>query len=354
MKVGIVVPFYTGKGGLDVVLHKVMSLFLHDSSVTLELIRPQGIKDNHLFEKEEYKIIEPKSISRMKSIRWGNGLLFLSKELFLNQYDIIISTDNRITSQLLFIKKIYKKKFKIISWLHFSASEMSRNKVLPKIDGHLCIANGLAKELLVLGIPNDKVKIVYNPIERQEKTIRWNQEQRKFYYIGRLIYGSPKKFKSLIEAVDMLVKEGQRNFKLVIFGSGEDEMKIIEEIKKYELDDYFEFNGWLESIWDNISEGTGLILCSDSEGFGMVLAESASYGFPVISSDCPVGPSDIVNSHNGLLYSEGVNKSLAYCMRMFMEEEIEFSSTKIKESIEPMYYDSYKKNFVKALKELSS
>ena len=59
-------------------------------------------------------------------------------------------------------------------------------------------------------------------------------------------------------------------------------------------------------IFEKYKENSILLLTSIYEPFGLVLPEAMSCGLPVVSFDCPYGPSDIINDNlDGFLVKSG-------------------------------------------------
>ena len=68
-----------------------------------------------------------------------------------------------------------------------------------------------------------------------------------------------------------------------------------------------------------------MILSSVFEGFGRVIAESIALGTPVISTDCPSGPSELLSSDN--LVAVGDTTALAQKIDEAMIDASPFSTT---------------------------
>jgi glycosyltransferase involved in cell wall biosynthesis len=54
----------------------------------------------------------------------------------------------------------------------------------------------------------------------------------------------------------------------------------------------------------------------------MVLLEAMSYGLPIISFDCPVGPREIIrDNYNGFLIKEGATKQFAEHVKLLISNK---------------------------------
>ena len=105
------------------------------------------------------------------------------------------------------------------------------------------------------------------------------------------------------------------------------------------------------SILSN-EHASALLLNSNFEGLPMVIAEGMSYGIPAIATDCKTGPEDLIKSNlNGYLYPVGDYSKLSEYLKKFINDDVDFDSQKIKDSIDFLYDDSYDQRFVRLLKK---
>ncbi|MCL3858250.1 glycosyltransferase [Pediococcus pentosaceus] len=261
---------------------------------------------------------------------------------------IILISNSRQIKIAKFIKKVLHKKYIVISWIHFSLlnSEHINPDFVKMADGHLAISTGVKKQLIDLGVNSELISVIYNPVlSSLDKIYRSNGKTKKLLYIGRLQFRGYKNFKFLMDGLKKLKTEWQ----LTVVGTGND----LDTIKKYASDigiaKKIEFKGWKKKPWDSIGNTDALVLTSNSEGFGMVLAEAISKGIPVVSSNCLVGPKDIVkNGVNGELYRTNDMNDFLNSMEKVLTGDYS-NIEKIKKSIDYLYDEKFDKRFVEAI-----
>lgn len=282
---------------------------------------------------------------------------FIIKNLSKSKSDIVICLTPKTTLLARVTKTLFLKKYKIVSWLHFAITSKFGNKtanLLKYADFHLAINSGIQNELVSIGIPSENILLAYNPISKQERTIPKSSGKKKFIYMARIQYGGEKNLSELIKAIYLLTNK--EKWVLEIYGADDslnerESNKCKQLIHQLGLEANVVWHGFKKNVWSQISEADCLILTSTSEGFGMVLCEAISYGVPVISSNCPSGPADIVNDQNGYLYQVGHEEELASYLNNFIFNKINFSAHTVKNSIRKMYSDEYKKRIECFLKQ---
>ncbi|CAB1127847.1 putative Glycosyl transferase group 1 [Candidatus Hydrogenisulfobacillus filiaventi] len=164
-------------------------------------------------------------------------------------------------------------------------------------DGHLAIARGLEEELKQV---TPEIPVHYVPLGVSQDAAPVTRAARTtFLYIGRLD-NRQKRLDKLLRALQPF--RGQ-SWELRVIGDGADRAALQQLATQLGIDTHVHWEGFHPDPWTLVQAATALVLPSDWEGFGLVLVESLVRGVPVVASDCPVGPGDIVrHGENGWLF----------------------------------------------------
>mgnify|MGYP002518815944 CR=1 FL=1 len=155
-------------------------------------------------------------------------------------------------------------------------------------------------------------EVIPNPIWATARTRRSKGDVRKsFVAIGRLDL-KQKRQDLMIEAFN-LISYKYPDFKLEIYGDGEDEVKVKELVAS---NPNIQLMGKTNNTAAAIRNAWAAVLASDFEGIPNALLEAMSLGVPSISTDCSPGGAAMLirNKENGLLVPRGDSIALAGAM----------------------------------------
>jgi glycosyltransferase involved in cell wall biosynthesis len=179
-------------------------------------------------------------------------------------------------------------------------------RVCSVLDGLVAVSKGVAADfVLTTGAPSSRVKVVYNPIVRSELfTLAeapcphpWfaSGEPPVILAVGRL--ARQKDFPALLKAFAKV--RATRESRLVILGEGQERRLLEGLVSELGLSRAVDMPGFVENPFSYMKRAAMLALSSEWEGFGNVLVEAMALGTPVVSTDCPHGPREILQ--DGLL-----------------------------------------------------
>lgn len=348
MKKVIIAPYLTGFGGTETVLNTILK---NDEQDQFLLLLPQGVENRKWLEGlSNYSLLKKKFNSII--VRQIVGTFFIVKFLLFTKNRQIICMSDKIIKIVSSVNKLKRKKLQIISWIHFSLEEShSMNQAfLCEADFHLAISSGIKKQLIDLGISNDKVEVIGNPIVKPNKIIPASKNENilKISYMGRLLFDGQKNIEELLSALSKF----NLPYHLDFYGDGNEKEKgkIKEFINKYGMENNISFHGWVSQPFNKIEDLDYVLLTSKYEGFPMIILESLSYGIPFISSDCPTGPADVIREgENGYLYKSGDIVGLVSTLNIAHAKKNEFSRLNVSNSVKKYYVNSYISNLVSLL-----
>lgn len=153
---------------------------------------------------------------------------------------------------------------------------------------------------------------------------RYRGEIAPFISAGRL---HPQKNQALlIEAfAKMVERTANDKATLTIYGKEKEdifgtEKKLRELIQKYHLEKRVFLAGWVKDIEVRYAQADAFVFGSDYEGLPNALMEAMAAGLPCVSTDCPTGPSMLIESgKNGLLVPVGDAEAMSYAMEYLMD-----------------------------------
>ena len=116
---------------------------------------------------------------------------------------------------------------------------------------------------------------------------------------GRLTW--QKGFDLLIDAFVPIAAK-HPDWKLRIYGDGVRRAKLKRRIIRQGVYNNVFLMGATQRLGEMMSRASVFALSSRYEGFGMVIVEAMSKGLPAVSTDCPRGPSEIIDDgRDGIL-----------------------------------------------------
>lgn len=188
---------------------------------------------------------------------------------------------------------------------------------------------GVANDLVTrIRLPRERIKVIYNPVitpeifAKAEEPLHhpWFQlgEPPVILGVGRLT--KQKDFPTLIRAFALVRRE--RQARLMILGEGEARPQLEALVQQLRLEHDVALPGFVENPYKYMKRAALFVLSSNWEGLPNALIEALALGTRVVSTDCPSGPSEILeNGRWGSLVPVGDAKALAEAILVALETD---------------------------------
>ena len=184
-------------------------------------------------------------------------------------------------------------RYRIVPWLYWLLQRGAH--------GIVAVSHSTAADLAaVSGIPSARITPIYNPVIGTDFAERaagpaphpWlaHRDCPVFVFAGRLTLQKDPAI--LLDAMALLL--AHRAARLIVLGEGPLLPDLEHQAARLGIEGQVAFAGFRSNPLPWISHADALVSCSRYEGLGNVIVEALACGTPVIATDCPHGPSEIL------------------------------------------------------------
>lgn len=302
---------------------KIKYQFVIDKEIISKINKYRELKKGNLI----YKILYNYYLGKRKKSYLKNIKEIVKKE----EYDYLIDFTCQLPIELC--------DNRVISWIHTDVNSWKEKRVkelgkkIEKI-GKLIVLNESNKKDLKKLFSNDENKIekLYNPfdiekikeisLDKSLLTIREKELIEDKYFLACCRLDKLKDIDTLIESYKVLKEKYNIKGKLYIIGDGEEKERLENLVKKYNLENNILFLGLQKNPYVWMRNAKFFIHSSFREGLPTVIVEALITNGMVVSSDCPVGPREILEDERyGILFPVGDKEKLIEKIYMILSDE---------------------------------
>jgi glycosyltransferase involved in cell wall biosynthesis len=214
---------------------------------------------------------------------------------------------------------------RVLAVIHNTVSRERRlSSLIPRYlyryaDCIAAVSRGVADDFCrFTGLAEERVRVIYNAVdlERVDRAMEQPPEHPwmtdasvpVIVAVGRLM--QQKRFDLLLRAFDRV--RAKRRVRLVLLGEGQHHHDLRRLAEKLGIARDVHFAGFVKNPYSYLRHATMFALSSDYEGFAVVVIEALACRCPVVSTDCPSGPNEILEDGRwGRLVPTGDHAALA-------------------------------------------
>ena len=254
---------------------------------------------------------------------WAEGVAaYLDRE----QPDVVLAMHIPAVVATTMAMRLTGRRIRVVATLHkLFRTKRAQGRIsgfYPYADVLVGISPDLSEGLSgITGIPAERIHTVYNPIVSTEVLRKaeapsghaWLDAPGRPVILaaGRLV--EEKGFCTLLSAFAMLLT--RRRARLIVLGQGSQLSALLSQAEELGIREHVDFPGFVANPYSFMARADLFVLSSRVEGLPTVLVEAMACGCPVVSTDCPFGPAEVLEGGRlGELVPVGDARALADAM----------------------------------------
>lgn len=184
------------------------------------------------------------------------------------------------------------------------------------VSGYIAVSKGVRNAMIEhLGVPAEKIHVIYNPVigssflakRDQLGSHPWLRSKSTPVIVAAGSHSQIKGFDNLIRAFSQLNES--IDCRLVIFGEGPETGSLTILANQLGVANSVSFPGFTKNLPAEIKSADVFVVSSHAESFSNVIVEALATGTPVVSTNCPSGPAEILKQgrYGTLVKTNSVN-----------------------------------------------
>ena len=246
-----------------------------------------------------------------------SGILAMSKYLLQHKPDVILTPNVRHTALALRARRFVSHSTQIHVNVHNTYSKTFQNlsaqkrrkrikkisALYPRCNGIIPVSNGVAEDLCSLTkLPQETLTTIYNPVvtrkldELAAEPVEhpWFADNKRPIILGVSRIEKTKNLPLLVGAFEQVRQ--QLPCRLMLVGDGTQYATIETRTQASPFCEDITLVGHQNNPYNYMKNASLFVLSSSWEGFGNSLVEAMATGTPVVSTDCPNGPREILDN----------------------------------------------------------
>lgn len=173
--------------------------------------------------------------------------------------------------------------------------------IYPQVDHIVAVSHGVAEDTLsVTGLPLERLSVIRNPVIAPRMLAKslepvahpWFEKPGPPLLLGAGRLTRQKDFATLLRAFAKLYR--QQGCRLMILGEGRLRGQLEKLAADLKVSEAVSLPGHVANPHAYMAKASAFVLSSRWEGSPNVLTEALALGIPVVATDCPSGPAEIL------------------------------------------------------------